>query len=92
MTSKPFTPEGLASIWGCSAETVRNLCRTGVLRHFRLGRLYRIPANAVEEYECRTSASGDCAAATVSTGPRQMASAPVISFRHAPERRQKQKQ
>ncbi|WP_416376432.1 helix-turn-helix domain-containing protein [Thalassovita sp.] len=92
MTSRPFTPETLADTWGCSAETVRNLCRSGTLKHFRLGRLYRIPANAVEEYECQTSASDGSGVASVSTGPSRTENVPGISLRHAPERQQSQKQ
>ncbi|WP_147393065.1 helix-turn-helix domain-containing protein [Paracoccus siganidrum] len=41
----PFTPESLAEKWGVSATSIRNKCNTGELRHFRFGRLYRIPAD-----------------------------------------------
>ncbi|MGR1583314.1 helix-turn-helix domain-containing protein [Thalassobius sp. S69A] len=92
MPQRPFTPETLAATWGCSAETVRNLCRSGTLKHFRLGRLYRIPANAVEEYECQTSASDGSEVVSASTGPNPTESAPGISLRHAPERKQNRKQ
>ncbi|WP_413777641.1 helix-turn-helix domain-containing protein [Thalassovita sp.] len=91
-SQRPFTPETLAAAWGCSAETVRNLCRSGTLKHFRLGRLYRIPANAVEEYECQTSASDVSEVVSVSTGPSQTESAPGLSLRHAPERKPSQRQ
>ena len=48
----PFTPEGLSDRWACSVDQVRSLCRRGRLRHFTVGKgLYRIPADAVEEYE-----------------------------------------
>ncbi|WP_370315958.1 helix-turn-helix domain-containing protein [Roseivivax marinus] len=50
---KPYTPDSLAERWRVSAETVRQLCRRGVLAHFRVGRMYRIPADAVDEYEAR---------------------------------------
>ena len=87
---KPYDPSTLADRWGCSAMTVRNLCSEGKLRHFRLGRLYRIPAAAVEEYEWQTLQSADCAADTVSYGAR-MESDDAISLRHAPEKKRKQK-
>ena len=46
---RPFTPETLADRWGCSAETVRQLVKAGRLRGFRVGRMFRIPAVAVED-------------------------------------------
>ncbi len=49
--TRPFTPESLADRWEVSAETVRQLCHQNALRHFRVGRMFRIPAAAVEEYE-----------------------------------------
>jgi len=52
-----FTPDTLAERWGCSGKKVRLLILSGELRAFRLGeRLIRIPADAVEEFECRTIA------------------------------------
>ncbi|WP_394086652.1 helix-turn-helix domain-containing protein [Xanthobacter autotrophicus] len=48
----PLVPKQVAERWGCSERHVRNLIRSGHLGHFRLGgRLLRIPASAVEEYE-----------------------------------------
>lgn len=48
----PFTPDTLAARWGCDAENVRVLCKRGRLRHFTVGRgMYRIPVQAVEEFE-----------------------------------------
>jgi excisionase family DNA binding protein len=38
-----------AAFLGCSHAHIRNLCRDGKLRHFRLGRLIRIPAAAMGE-------------------------------------------
>jgi len=49
---RPLLPKQVAERWGCSEKHVRNLIRDGKLGHFRLGgRLLRIPASAVEEYE-----------------------------------------
>lgn len=54
---RPFTPETLAKRWGCSPSQVRKLIRVGnhlgqKLRAFQIGHgLYRIPAEAVGEYE-----------------------------------------
>lgn len=88
---RAFTPKTLASRWNISATTVRNLCNGGDLAHFRLGNLYRIPVAAVEEHEkCQKSPSVDCAADFASHGAKT-ASEDVISLRHAPERRPKQK-
>lgn len=52
MIDRPLLPRQVAERWGCSERHVRNLIAAGQLRHFRLGgRLLRIPASAVEEYE-----------------------------------------
>lgn len=92
MADRPYTPESLADHWGVSAASVREGCRTGRIRAFRWGKLWRIPADAVREYEaCLISASEDCAVDSVSTGPARMESAPAISFRHAqPRARQRE--
>ncbi|WP_394707787.1 helix-turn-helix domain-containing protein [Roseovarius pacificus] len=50
---RPYTPDMLAERWQCSAESVRLLCHSGELRSFRIGRMFRIPADAVDEYESR---------------------------------------
>lgn len=47
-----FTPEQVAAMWQCSSNHVRNLIHRGELRAFRLGgRLFRIPAEAIQEFE-----------------------------------------
>ena len=67
----PFTPETLAAHWGVSASSIRSRCNAGHLPHFRFGKLYRIPANVVEEIEaCQISASDDSVEDSVSTGKR----------------------
>lgn len=52
---RPFTPESLAERWAVSDELVRQLCHQNKLRAFRVGRMFRIPVEAVEDYEaCQT--------------------------------------
>ena len=53
----PYSPETLAQRWGCSADTIRVMCREGRLSSFRLGRLIRIPATEVDRYECQNTGS-----------------------------------
>lgn len=50
-SNRPFSSEELAGRWGVSAQHVRDLIAKGDLRHFRVGRLIRIPAIAVREFE-----------------------------------------
>lgn len=52
---KPFSPETLAERWGCSAATVRSMCKRGEIAYFRLGKLYRIPATEVGRFEQASS-------------------------------------
>lgn len=54
----PFTPAGLAARWGCSTTLVYDLLAAEALNGFRLGKLWRIPAAAVDEYESASSAPG----------------------------------
>ena len=89
--ARPFTPETLAERWTCSAEAIRQMCKRGELAHFRLGKLYRIPAVAVEEIECQTSQSDVSEVDTASPGMKRE-SDDAISLRHAPERKRRQKQ
>ncbi len=49
--NRPYSSEELATRWGVSAQHVRDLIAKGDLRHFRVGRLIRIPATAVREFE-----------------------------------------
>jgi excisionase family DNA binding protein len=48
-----MTPDMVAERWGVSANTVRALIAERKLRAFRVGRLYRVPLDAVLEYEAR---------------------------------------
>lgn len=91
--TRPLTPETLAQRWQCSAETVRQMVHRGDLRGFRVGRMIRIPWDAVEEVECQTLLSDDCAAGSASTGRTQAPeSGDVFSLRQAPERNRRQRQ
>lgn len=85
-----WTPDMIAERWLCSSQTVRDLCHSGALRSFRTGRMFRIRREWLEDYEqCQTSASEDSAEVSASTGETLRAGADAISFRHAPERKQK---
>ena len=57
--TRPYSPQTLADRWGCSAEKVRTMCKTGELASFTLGKLIRIPAAEVERYECQSTPSPD---------------------------------
>ena len=49
--NRPYSSEELASRWGVTSQHIRDLIRAGALRHFRVGRLIRIFAVAVREFE-----------------------------------------
>jgi hypothetical protein len=57
---RPYTVEAAAAHLACSPANIRNLCRTGKLRHFRVGCTergpIRIPADAMAEFERCASA------------------------------------
>lgn len=80
---RPFTPDTLAERWDCSATTIRTKCNAGELPHFRLGKLYRIPAKIVAEIE--VCAEYVDASAAKNELPHARTEAIVIT--HAPERR-----
>ncbi len=54
---RPFTPTTLAERWSCSERHIRTLVSRGDLAAFRVGSLLRISVVAVENYECKMSAS-----------------------------------
>ncbi|MEJ5019340.1 helix-turn-helix domain-containing protein [Ochrobactrum vermis] len=58
-----FTPETLAARWQCSPQHLRDLVNKNRLPSFRVGRLYRIPYNAVLDYECPTMSDKSFSAA-----------------------------
>ncbi|WP_152003669.1 excisionase family DNA-binding protein [Roseobacter sp. TSBP12] len=89
--AKPFSPETLASRWDCSDQAIRDMIHRGELRAFRVGRMFRIPHQVVLEREkCQTSPSENSEAGFASIGERTE-SDDVISLRHAPERRPRQR-
>lgn len=47
----PLTPATLALRWGCSSTLIYDLLASRELRGFRLGKLWRIPLSAIEDYE-----------------------------------------
>jgi excisionase family DNA binding protein len=57
----PYTVDMLADRWGCSSQHVRNMISKGLLPAFRFGKLIRIPAQQVEEFE-------RCSSVTVANG------------------------
>ncbi len=89
---RPVTPDMLADRWQCSAETIRQMVKAGRLRGFRVGRMIRIPWDAVEEIECQTSQSDACAADTAYRGQTQRpGEGGAINLRHARDQRQNQR-
>jgi excisionase family DNA binding protein len=64
-----YTPAALAEAWACSERHIRNLVAAGQLRGFRLGgKLLRIPQDAVEEFQCRNTASDGSTGDSASPG------------------------
>lgn len=55
--ARPFSPETLAERWGCSADKVRRMYRAGQIEGFKIGKLIRFSAAAVEQFECQNSAN-----------------------------------
>lgn len=49
----PFSISALADRWNCSEGAVRNRIKSGQLGYFRVGNLYRVPAEEVARFECR---------------------------------------
>ncbi|MFV0245142.1 MAG: helix-turn-helix domain-containing protein [Qingshengfaniella sp.] len=84
--ARPYTPELLADRWDCSAETVRDMIRRGVLPAFRVGRMMRIAAQVVEDYECGTIESGVSRDASSSCGTTRTEPGDVIALRHTRKR------
>ena len=94
MGMRAMTPYQVANIWGCSPNHVRNLINRGELRAFRLGkRLFRIPAEAIGEYEkCQMNTELDASKDDTSLPGGSTASGAVIVLTHSPERKPRAKQ
>ncbi|WP_108223440.1 helix-turn-helix domain-containing protein [Cereibacter johrii] len=84
--ARPFTPDMLADRWGCSAETVRQLVKSGRLSGFRVGRMIRIPARSVEDYECASIGSAASTGGSSSHGGRMEPEGAIV-LTHARERK-----
>lgn len=76
---RPYTLDGLAERWECSGTHIRRLCVAGKLRHFRIGSLYRIPVDAVTEYEIGNYGD-EKAAVAASTPAAADSNDPVASY------------
>lgn len=48
-----YSPATLAEHWAMSETRIRQLYRSGDLRFVKVGRLVRIPSDAVREYELK---------------------------------------
>jgi excisionase family DNA binding protein len=70
MADRPFSPDALAERWGCSGELIRSMLRRGELAYFKIGKLYRIPANEVERIECQTITGSESTEADTSSTSR----------------------
>ncbi|WP_108500505.1 helix-turn-helix domain-containing protein [Paracoccus indicus] len=86
MTVRPYTPEMLADRWDCSGETVRAMIRSGTLPAFRVGRMMRITAKAVEDYECGIIGSDVSKDDSSSCGTTRTEPGDVIALRHTRRR------
>ncbi|WP_425440060.1 excisionase family DNA-binding protein [Rhodovulum kholense] len=72
----------LAERWGCSGETVRAMIRDGRLPAFRVGgRLLRVSAQTVRDFECGTFGSAASRADMSSSGRTTMANGDAIVLR-----------
>lgn len=67
-----YSPAELAKAWGCSERHIRNMVDRGELQAFRMGqKLIRIPAKAVEDYQCQNTLSRGSAGAGQSRGTKE---------------------
>jgi excisionase family DNA binding protein len=69
---RPYTLDSLAERWECTGAHVRRLCGAGKLRHFKIGNLYRIPVDAVLEFEVGNYGEDkNTPPVAISTGPEK---------------------
>lgn len=70
LIERPYSSQELATRWNVSSQHVRDLIRVGAIPHFRVGRLIRIPARAISEYEnaCLTIGSNSTAENSTPSG------------------------
>ncbi|RDE08384.1 DNA-binding protein [Pelagibacterium lacus] len=76
----PFTPETLSRRWDCSPQHIRDLVAAGQLPAFRVGRLIRIPATAVRDFECPNSEPSSTGAPGTPYGTIQVAPPRGVPF------------
>lgn len=48
-----ITPEEAAELLGCGMNTIYKILRSGKLKAMRIGRIWKIPRRAVQEYMCQ---------------------------------------
>ncbi|MGI3163922.1 helix-turn-helix domain-containing protein [Pseudooceanicola sp. 200-1SW] len=89
--NRPYSPDDLAARWGCSGETVRSMIRDGSLPAFRVGRMYRIRPEVVEQHECANTESEDSTVASSSCGMGPMANGDVFVLTHTRPRKRSAK-
>lgn len=56
-----ITPEEAAELLGCGMNTIYKILNSGKIKAMRIGRIWKIPRRAVQEYiitECRMKAAG----------------------------------
>ena len=56
-----ITPEEAAELLGCGMNTIYKILRSGKLKAMRIGRIWKIPRGAVQEYiltESKMKAAG----------------------------------
>lgn len=85
-----FTPSTLAERWECSERHIRSMIDRGELPSFRLGgKLLRIRAADVEDFECQSGASHDCAESAASHGTTRQSQVDggVIDLEHQIQKR-----
>jgi len=51
LNRKYYTPTEVGIRWKCSAKTVVRYCQAEALQHMKLGKVYRISIEAIEEFE-----------------------------------------
>ena len=56
-----ITPEEAAELLGCGMNTIYKILKSGKLKAMRIGRIWKIPSRAVQEYilpEAKMQAAG----------------------------------
>lgn len=77
--TKPYSVDMVAERWGCSSQHIRSLIAKGSLPAFRVGKLIRIPAIEVEEFERCSSATGGSGASSITMPEGESAFPPATT-------------